>query len=83
MCTVKGKLGDADAFEWVSLHLPGMAASHTPFLEWHLVSAAQVLENGANAPGHPSAQQEMPSKNADVVKHLSMNQDQCTQLKPR
>lgn len=29
ICTVRGKLGDADAFEWVSLHLPGMAASHS------------------------------------------------------
>lgn len=28
-CTVRGKLGDADTFEWVSLHLPGMAALHS------------------------------------------------------
>lgn len=29
ICTVKGILGDADAFEWISLHLPGMVASHS------------------------------------------------------
>lgn len=29
LCTVKGKPEDANAFEWVSLHLPGMAALHT------------------------------------------------------
>lgn len=29
ICTVKGKLGDAVAFEWVSLHLPGMGALYS------------------------------------------------------